>query len=1334
MQEVMYARALYGTTAGVDVEHVDVDCPLGIDVDRLQAAMRHWVQEFEVLRTSFTNLEVVQVVHDTAEIPVEIVDLTGEEPENLESRITRIREDSASRRFELTRPPLARVILCQLNGGGCRLIITIHHLLYDGRCAAELIGGLFDVYDGISRPSPEEARRPSTGDFAKAVRALDPEKSKPFFENLLKGFSGPIDLRLAAPATPLTSEAPAVGYVVLPVKVEQIDALKRSADRMGVTVNTLLQVAWATLLARYSGTLDVVWGTTRAARHGVMENADQVVGMCINTVPCRLVADGNKTLAEAAAEMRRQHVEIRPHEHTSMAHIRKWCGSGDSSSLFTTLILFENFLFEGKVTKRISATVSRQVRIFARPGFDLTVMLCAGEAPQIELVYERATVRDDVAKRVAAHIQTMLASIARAPLGATLGSLAHIPEVRKSTILRQARGPQSSYPRDCTITQLFEKQVDARPDAVCLKDDTRAYTYRQVEQWSNRFASVLRQRGVECGVYVPILMERSLEYVIAALGVLKAGATYVPLDVAAPAARLEHMVNVTSPRLVITTTTSHARLPATQTEKLLFDQLDLSEANWDRVSWKSSDIANVIFTSGSTGIPKGVMLPHRSVVHLTHNSYLPFAPDDVYLFLSSVAFDTSNLEMWSPLLSGATLAISPDGPFDFDQIRRRIRRHGVTRLWLTSTLFNAVVDADPELLRGLKTLIAGGEVLSPAHMRRAIEFSPATHFVNGYGPTECSTFTTTNPVPKVSATQSSIPIGRPLDHAVAITLDIHGQPVDTGFAGELFIAGDGMSLGYLGDESLTASKFDMLSPFGTPERFYRSGDLVRLLDEGELDFVARMDQQVKLRGYRIDLGEIEAAVMKFPRVARCAVLVRGKNADKHLLLCVVPATGEIETGALRAHLRQLVPEYMVPRDIHNVAQLPVTINGKLDRPALEKLIGNSQPAMSPSQQPADDIERAILKVFSSVLGAQDLPVDVGLVGLGFNSLSIVDLSLRLKRDFGARCPNLTLTGNPSARDLARIVRGDPINAGAKPRLLVPMPSSGGAAPMFIVPGIWGDPFEMRYLAKAVGQDRPVFTLRAHGLGPQEEPRSTIPEIAADYASALEEAYPEGPVHLMGYSFGATVAYELVQQLLARRRKVRFLGLIDSPTVRYLTSRRRILMNRLSRLAEQPDRIFTIISEKLLPLLRISEPKIVPNIAALSPFEAGKSNFDEQLEYKEDPAGIRVARRLAKMLCMPALKQIQPVIRGNLLAYARYKPPRYDGSNPVHLFACEGTIQHESLDMGWRKVVGQRLQVWTFPGQHNTAVGVLQSDAIAGIVRGILSDRSSGNAGVRTLTI
>jgi amino acid adenylation domain-containing protein len=482
------------------------------------------------------------------------------------------------------------------------------------------------------------------------------------------------------------------------------------------------------------------------------------------------------------------------------------------------------------------------------------------------------------------------------------------------------------------VPDRFHEWVVRTPDAVAVASTGLVLTYAELDAWSGRIAATLVGRGVRAGDRVAVHLPRSAELVATLLGILKARAAYVPVDPDEPPLRTERALADAAVSAVVVADRTQA-------------QADCVSEPVPRPAGAGSDLAYLMFTSGSTGEPKAVMVEHRNIINLvTEASYVSITPDDRTLLLAPAAFDAATFELWAALLNGASVAIAPPGPMTATEITKLVHDGGVTILWLTAALFHRQIDEDVTAFQPLRTVLSGGDVLSPPHVRRLLEAFPRCRVVNGYGPTECTTFTTCHPVAPDDLDRPALPIGRPVQNVAVHVLDEAGSPVPPGEAGELHIGGTGVSRGYWRRPGLTAERF-VPDPYGRAgARLYRSGDLVRQRPDGTVEFLGRCDSQVKLRGHRIEPGEVESILVSHPDVDRAAVILdRDHEGGPRLVGYVVPAARrQLSLRSLRRYLRERLPDYMVPAGLVPLDDLPVTVNGKVDRRALAKQCGGGE--------------------------------------------------------------------------------------------------------------------------------------------------------------------------------------------------------------------------------------------------------------------------------------------------------------------------------------------------------------------------------------------------------
>lgn len=575
-----------------------------------------------------------------------------------------------------------------------------------------------------------------------------------------------------------------------------------------------------------------------------------------------------------------------------------------------------------------------------------------------------------------------------------------------------------------SVHTIFEQIASEFPDKTAIVCDGESLTYEQLNVRANNAAHRLLALGVEPGELVAISVPRSAEQIIGILGILKSGCAYLPIDPDIPSKRLTMIVNDANVSALITESSSIDRFAAYRLKTVIIANEASPGGTTENpcVPTGPNDLAYVMFTSGSTGRPKGVMVEHRSVVRLVKDTdYADFSPDNVFLQFAPITFDASTFEIWGALLNGATLAIMPEGVTSLADLGRSIREYGVTTLWLTAGLLHLMVDERLDDLRPLRQLLAGGDVLSVTHVKRVLD-NLQCDLINGYGPTENTTFTCTYKVPRDSDLGKSIPIGKPISRTQVIILDDDLRPVADGDIGELYIGGDGLARGYLNSYEMTAERF-IPNPFATiaSPRLYRSGDLARVRPDGNIEFLGRADKQVKIRGFRVELDEIELALTSQDRVRDAAVVARDESAtEKRLIAFVVTDIGcGADVSSMRKRLFQTLPEYMIPSAIIPIDELPLTTNGKVDRAALIDLASARSNEGSPRRGPDNEDEMKIARILEDILGNGVVGTNDNFFDLGANSLQIARFHDRLQKALDPNLKIVSLFQNPTVSSLAR---------------------------------------------------------------------------------------------------------------------------------------------------------------------------------------------------------------------------------------------------------------------------------------------------------------------------
>jgi amino acid adenylation domain-containing protein len=604
---------------------------------------------------------------------------------------------------------------------------------------------------------------------------------------------------------------------------------------------------------------------------------------------------------------------------------------------------------------------------------------------------------------------------------------------------------RTDYPRNRSIQELFAQQVASTPDAIAIVSRDTQLTYRELNARANQVAWCLRAQGVTSDTMVGLFVERSVEAIVGTLAILKAGGVYVPLDPTYPDERLSFMVSDTDLSLVVTLSHLSGRMTRPGLSLFCLDNPGVGTVNEDfaqdpPVSARAESPCYVMYTSGSTGRPKGVTIPHRAVVRLVKNSnYATMDEHQVYLQLAPLSFDAATFEIWAPLLNGGRLAIMPPQTPSLQEISTAIKQHGVTTLWLTAGLFHTMVDHHLEGLRPLRQLLAGGDALSVSHVRRFLTSLPNTRLINGYGPTETTTFAVCHQITMEDTNNTSIPIGKPIANSEAFILDPEMRRVPVGTEGELYLGGDGLAHGYLNRPELTTERF-VPHPFATEfgARLYRTGDRVRWRTDGIIEFLGRVDQQVKIRGFRIEPEEIEQALLTHPSVRQAVVVPRemGQSSKELFGYVVLDTSADAVTGnALRRFLGQTMPEYMVPAQIIILEALPLTPNGKVDRrelPAPESI--RERPEQdTPYVAPNGDLEKELVACWENLLRVAPLGTNDSVFDLGAQSLHVIKAHQEISR-FIAYEPDIALFFQyPTPRSLAKQLVSYTVEGGSNNR-------------------------------------------------------------------------------------------------------------------------------------------------------------------------------------------------------------------------------------------------------------------------------------------------------------
>ena len=1021
IQQGMLFHSLRGDEDGAYHNHVVYAFTQGLDPDAFERAWQHAVDRHAILRTGFVwdvAPEPLQAVLRRATLPVDHLDWRTLDGES--ARHEALREYLSADRlrgFTFDRPPLMRLALIRRTEHAWWTVWSLHHAMLDGSCQALLIQEVMETYEGLRRGEVlTQKSAPSYRAYIQRLLQQDHAASEKFWREYLHGVSE--TTRLPERATHHEAAHAPFGELRLDLPAAILRGLEQLARSNKVTLNTVIQGAWALLLARYSDAGEVLFGVTVSGRPAELMGSDEILGVFINTMPLRVRITPIDRLGEWLQRIQSINVDLRHYESTPLVQIQGWSQIPRGMSLFDSVLVFQNYLLDNAVQEYGRTFGIEAVDVEGWTNYPLTITVVPEERLAAIFSYNRRNLSDEMVGQVARHWTAILSGMIEKP-DARLAELSLLSDQERHRLLIDWNDSRRVHQADQCLSDLFETQAALTPEHVALSDDGVDLTYREVDRRANQLAHRLMKDGVGPDVRVGICLERSTNLLIAILGVLKAGGAYVPLDPTYPIERLSYML---LDALVAVVVTQGPLLAAIDTAE--WRVIDLHD--WAGVGLESPDkpcvarsaeqLAYVIYTSGSTGRPKGVMVRHAGAVNflLAMQDIFHLSSRDVLAATTSISFDIALLEWFLPLVVGArTVMISRDIVVDGPRLAHELERVGATVMQATPSGWRSLFGA--EKVPPVRVL-CGGEAF-PLELARTF-LTEGFETWNLYGPTETTVWSM---ISRVANADDVVPLGQPIANTQIYLLDSAFNLVPIGVPGELYIGGDGLARGYWQQPDLTAERF-VPDPFGINpgQRLYRTGDQARYRSDGTLEFLGRADHQVKVRGYRIELGEIESALGRHPLMMRSVAVVRDEQGDKRIVAYVVPETGsDISTDDLRRVLRDQLPDYMVPSTFVILEEFPLTPNGKVDRKALPA------PEYSQSDARPSDLktptEEILAGLWADVLNLKHVDVHDNFFELGGHSLLATQVMSRIRTAFQIELPLRSLFEAPTVEGLSTVI-------------------------------------------------------------------------------------------------------------------------------------------------------------------------------------------------------------------------------------------------------------------------------------------------------------------------
>jgi amino acid adenylation domain-containing protein len=1280
-----------------------------VDKDTMRDTINELVRRHETLRTTFIAGEdgiPRQVVADELQVDLPVEDLGHLSESEQRAEVRRIAREQRSHIFDLTRLPLFQIRLVRLSDSDHVLVLTSNHIILDGWSLQVLVREVSEIYDAFQagRPSPLPELPIQYRDYAwwerNFLQGPEREPILDYWRRRLKDVSSP-NLPTDRPRQASVRHLQRQHLFWIPAELKaRLEALARAA---GVTLYQVLLAAFQTLLHRYCQSTDIAVAAPVANRR--RPQTQRLLGVFINTVILRSDLSGNPTFRELLARVCDTVQEALEREALPLTLVADAVQSQRDPTRFPLSQVMFNYLqrTSGQGPRRQRGLTIRRESVDADPTAtrsDLVLTLSDGARGLRGVVkYDTALFDSETAERMAGHYLTLLQALAADP-EQRISQVPLLTEQERQQLVVEWNQTDVDFPDLACVHQLFEAQVRRTPLAAAVVFEGQSLTYRELNARSNQLAHYLQQRGVGPETLVGICLEPALDLAIALLAVMKAGGAYVPLDPSYPRERLEYMLSDSQPQVVLTTSSLRGAIPADRSRSVCLDAEAESIAGQSTADLPCrvnlDNAIYVLYTSGSTGTPKGAINVHRGLANrlLWEQDFFGYRPQDRFLFKTPLSFDMSFVEFFRGLVRGGCVVMArPGAHLEPAYLADLIQREQITMASFVPTLLRLFLEEGGmiEKCRSLKRVTSGGEALTGDLVGLFYERCDARLY-NLYGPTETSVGVLCWPC-QTDHEFDTIPLGRPVANVQVYVLDEQRSPVPQGMPGELYIGGVAVGRGYLNRPELTAERFipDPFRPAGG--RLYRTGDRCRYLSDGNVEFIGRGDQQVKVRGNRVELGEVEAAILRHPSVAQAAVVDRTSVAGETCLAAyvVVRETQAVEAAAsdslmqeLRALLQSALPDFMVPQSFVRMPSLPLLPNGKLDRQALPRPDVAASRLATAYVAPQGATETQLAEIWAQMLQRSQIGRDDDFFACGGYSLLAVRVATRIQTQLGVDLPATAIFAAPTIARLAE--RVEAVRSGAVPlkrasdlavrqlpdalrqqaalrgRSLAPLRAATTGTPLFCIHGLGGHVAAFLPLARHLRTDRPVYGLQALGLEPGQTAQDRIEDMAAGYVEEMRSVQPAGPYLLCGWSLGGLIALETAKQLRDAGDETALLVMLDT------------------HLRADDFRPAEMIEASALRWLA---PHLQLSLHELEGLTV-QQQWDLVADRAQQSAGLgsEEIRRLADV-CLAQLKAI-----------ARYQPQPYRG--PAALFRVQRA--RGRLDARWKTLCPQ-LRIEQVPGNH-----------------------------------
>ncbi|MGE5400377.1 MAG: amino acid adenylation domain-containing protein, partial [Ignavibacteriales bacterium] len=1145
MQQGMLFHSLLSPDSGVYIEQVSCVLTGKLNVNAFKLAWQQLADNNSILRTSFISRslkEPLQIVSRKIEVPFQEYDWQHLSKTEQENRRKNISLEEQQKGFDMTKAPLMRFVLAQTGAESFYFLWTYHHILLDGWSMPILFREVLLRYEAISSNKYYYNKPTRTyRDYVVWLKKQKQHEAEEFWRKILGDLNTPTMLLKNENKI---GEKGIFAETNVTLSKDLTKEIQKYAGRLQLTMNTIVQGAWALLLSLYSQQNDIVFGTTVSGRPVDLPGAESIIGLLINTLPVRVKISPEITLKSWLSELQKLQIEMRQYEYSPLIDIQKLTKIPNSQQLFESILVFENYPADALRNTEIKNIQINDIQFAEKTNYPLSLIVGLSDTLHLRLIYDLNHLDPVVASNMQENLITILGSLISSE-EILLGDINLISERERSQLLQYSRNDGQILQDNYCLHKLFEQQAARTPDNIAVVFGEKKLSYAELNQRSNQLANYLNHIGIRNESFVGVLVSRSAEMIIAVLGVLKSGAAYVPIDTSIPDDRLNYIVADSGLKIIITQSIYDEKVRGLNTINI--------DTEWDIIAKEDSsntssvcfqeDLAYVIYTSGSTGKPKGVLISHIGATNFVKEFSRIGTIDSTHKVLQffSLGFDGSVADIFSALINGAPLYI-PDKMtvLDYRKLEQFIRTNSLSVTIMTPSILAML---NMEEIASLKVIIAGGEICSS---ELAVKLMDGRNFINAYGPTETAVGVSMYEVKSCSEDTVSVPIGKPIANTKMLILDKDYRLVPTGCVGELFIGGYGVSRGYLNKADLTAEKF-VPNPYSDcpGERVFKTGDLVRLLPDGNIEFIERLDMQVKIRGFRIELGEIELVIRHCEGVRDVTVNVTKDSIyEKAIIAYIIPEDEAVfDIAKVRESIKKNLPHYMNPNKYVLLKEFPINSNGKIDKNALPEPDKQSWGESEEYLAPRDAWELNLVRIWEEVLNIHPIGIKDNFFDLGGHSLQAIRLMDLIQEKLNVTIPLVTIYQNPTIETLVPFLKED--KQQAKSSLLVELKPTGEKEPLFFIHPSGGSVHWYTELAKHIDPSTPFYGIQAIGIDGKDELDDSIEIMASRYLDIIMRKQPEGPYNIGGWSFGTIVAFEVACQLMELGRNVGLLALLDN---------------------------------------------------------------------------------------------------------------------------------------------------------------------------------------------